>query len=120
MGSAAARTSNRRVWRGQRIQPREQTLLDAALERQGARQGETAGHLLRAQRAWELPQGQRVAPRLGDQLVADSLVDGAGECCAEQLAGVVAAESLDGELWQVGEVVVDLTHGQHDSDAFRA
>ena len=102
---------------GQRFQPCEKARFDPALQRHRAGQREAAGELGRAERARQLLQRERVAARFGDQLVAHTPVDRAGQRPAQQGVRVVVAQARHGQLRQIGETLIDLAHGQNDRDA---
>jgi hypothetical protein len=74
VGSAAASDSSRRVWAEARRRPPE-AFFDGARQRYRAGEPEPAGQFRRAQSPRQLQQGQRVTPRLGEDLVPDTPVD---------------------------------------------
>ena len=62
-----------------------------AREPHRAGKSEPARQLRRGLSAWQLEQGQRVAMRLGDDLVADPRIDRPGERRVEQRPGVIVS-----------------------------
>ena len=72
---------------GQLLEPPQEALLDPARQRQRLRQPEPARQLRRREPARELQQRERVAARLGDDPVADALVEPARDDGREQRRG---------------------------------
>ena len=72
----------------------QEAALDPARERARVRQPEAAGQLGRRQPARQLQQRQRVAARLGDDPVADPLVQPPGRGRGQQRAGVARRRAL--------------------------
>ena len=81
-----------------------EALLDAARQRHRAGEPEPAGQLGRRQSAWQLQQRQRVAPRLGDDLVAHPRVDRPGQHRVQQRPRVGVPQPADRQLRQPGQV----------------
>ena len=67
----------------------------------------------------QLQQRQRVAARLGDDLVADPRVQGPGERRVQQRPRVVLAQALDHELRQSRQLVARLARREDQADRFR-
>jgi hypothetical protein len=67
----------------------------------------------------ELQQGERVATCLGDDAVAQPVVQWSGDHGVQQCSRVRVAEPVDRQPGQpVQAVVVPLTNGEHDADGF--
>ena len=86
-----------------------------------AEHAEPAGQLGRGEPARELEQRERIAAGLGNDPVADSLVEAPWNPRRQQRAGVPVAESLDHELRQPVELlhVARLANREHHSDRLR-
>ena len=105
----------------QRPEPSQEALLDA--DRQRTRRGhpEPAGELGRRQPARQLQQRQRVAARLGDDAVADALVDAPPDADREQPVRIVVADALHDQCGQAVELagVAGIAHREHHRDPLR-
>ncbi len=97
----------------------DHALLDAALQWHRAGEREAAGNFGGAQGSWELAEREWIAPRFCDELIAHTHVDWSWDRELEQLACVVVSESLDDELRQTSELLVDCAHRERDHDSFR-
>ena len=110
-----------RVRRGQLQEParvgRElvEALPEAVLDAHRARWTEPARQFRGTHRAWELQQRERVPARLGDQPLADVIVEPAGDDRGQQRACVVVVEPGELELGQTRNPV-RLTHREHHRD----
>ena len=89
----------------QRPDPAPEHLLSAAWHRHRARQAEPAGQLRDGQLPRQFDQGQRVAVRLGDDLVPYPLVDLDGQHQVKQGARVRLAEAPYRQLRQPSELI---------------
>ena len=79
---------------------------------------QAAPELSRAQGAGKFLQRQRVAARFDDQLIDDPFVDHPGCYRLQQLARLIVVQTLDEELRQVRELLIDHPHRQDKRDAF--
>ena len=77
---------------------------------------EAARQLGRAHVPRQLQQGQRIAPGLGDDPLADALVEPAGHGRRQQRSRVLVAEPFEPQLRQARDVAViaRLADGEHD------
>ena len=106
--------------RRKRRQPPPEDVLDTAGKRPRARQPESAGQLRRRRSVGQLEQGQRVAAGLGDNPVADSLVQAAGDDRGQQGPGVSIGQSLQRQPGKASEVAPRgrITGAEQHGDGF--
>jgi hypothetical protein len=90
-------------------------VFDPVLPRVGVWQAEPACQLGDGQLAWQLQQGERVAPGLGRDPVADVLVEAGLGRRVEQGVGVGLAEPGDLQLRQPEQVRGPVTGGEVNS-----
>ena len=92
--------------------------LDPARQQGAVGQSEPSRQLARRQAARQLQQRERVAPRLGQNPVADPRVQWPADSRRQHRARVVVAEPVDEELRQAGELVrvAWLADGEHHGD----
>ena len=104
--------------RRERFEAPEEALLDLAGQRPRVGKAEAARQLGGREAAGQLDQRERVAARLGDDPVADPLVEHPGQRRREQRTRVVVPDPLDGQLRQTGEPirVARLADGEHHRD----
>ena len=107
--------------RRKRVEPAKEAPFDAPRQRPGVWQAESAGELTPRQAARQFQQRERVAARLRDDPVTDTLVQAPADTGAQQPSCVAVCESFDGHLGQAIEVrfVVGLADGEHHGDPFR-
>ncbi len=103
----------------QRLDAPPETLLDPPRQRHRAGQPEPASQLLRGQPAWQLQQRQRVAARLGDELIADPLVQRAGQRRAQQRPRIVVPQPPDHQLRQPRQITGRDPGREHQPDRLR-
>ena len=115
-GSAAASSSSRRAGLGQRLQLPEEALLDPPRQRRRAGQPEPARQLRGRQPPRQLQQRQRVALRLGHDLVPDPVIDRPGQRRVQQRPRVALAQPPDFELRQPGQLRARLPGREHQAD----
>ena len=118
-GSAAATSSRRRASSESassdgRSSPRSVPASACALD-----QAEAARQLRRRQPPRQLEQRQRVAACLGDDPVADPLIQLEPHRRAQQRAGIAIAHALHLQLGQVLKLLARLARGEHDRDRLR-
>ena len=102
---------------GQSFEASYEAVLDLAGERRTA---EAVGELGRGPGAGEFEQGERIAPGLGDDPVADPRVDRSWQHRIQQGPRVGVAEAADLELVEPGQLVVQaVADGEHHHDRFR-
>ena len=118
-GSAAASCSRRRVSGGSAASRRRKLSSMRLGERHRAGEPEPARQLRRRHPPRQLQQRQRVAARLGDDLVADPRVQGPGQDRVQQRTGIVLAQTLDDEFRQSGQLIARHTSCEHQTDRFR-
>jgi hypothetical protein len=87
-------------WPRQSTDPAREAGLDAARERCGAGKPEAAGQLGHRQSPGQFQQRQRVATRLGDDLIANVRVDRPGQRLVEQRPGIGLRQAPDPHLRQ--------------------
>ena len=99
----------------ERGDPPPEPVLDPARQRGGA---EAAGELGRAHVARQLEHRERVAARLGQDPLADALVDPPGDHRGQQRASVPFVEAVEPQLREVGQVALRarLADGEHERD----
>ena len=107
--------------RGKRLEPAEEVLLDPTSHRYVLRQPEAARQLGLRQPAGELQQCEWVAAGLGDNSIADTLVQRAREDGRQQRTGIVVVQAADRELRQAEQLLLVswLTDREHDGDRLR-
>ena len=88
------------------LHPTREGLLDAGRQRSAVGQPEASRELCRVAAARQLEQRQRVAGGLGDDAVADAIVQPAGDHGLEQRPRVVVRQTLHGELREPRQRVV--------------
>ena len=118
-GGSAAATSSRRRASSESARPPDEALLDMAREIRHRDKPEAAGQLRGRQAPWQLHQRERVPARLGDDPVADLVVDPNRDRAPEQGAGVLAAQAAQlqfgqGKCWRHR-----LADREHDPDRLR-
>ena len=118
-GSAAASSNRRRASSESACELPDEALLDPSREALRAQQPEAARQLRRREASRQLEQRQRIAPRLGDDPVADPLVELESHRRAEQRAGVAVAHAAHLELGDVLELLARLACGEDDPDRLR-
>ena len=113
-GSAAASCSSRRVSAGSALQPP----LEGVLEHPRAGRTEARRQFRVAHAARQLQQGQRVATGLGDDPLADVLVEPAGDDRGEQGARILVIEPLQAQLRHARQLALlaRLADGEDDRD----
>jgi hypothetical protein len=104
----------------QRPQAPGEGVLDLPLQRQRVRQPEPAGQGRRAHPVRELEQGERIAPRLRDDPVADPLVERPWECRAQEHARIGGGQAVQDEVGQPGELLAGVrqAHGEDHAQRF--
>ena len=106
----------------QLLEPPQEALLDPARERQQLRQPEPAGQLRRREPSRQLQQRERIAACLGDDPVADALVEPARDDGREQGAGVLVVEArraTSSGRPTSSRSVARLAHCEHDRHRLR-
>jgi len=100
--------------------PPLEALLDPAGQRRRAGHAEPAGQVRGGYRPGQLKQGQRVAAGFGDNAVADSLVEPAGDDRGEQGPGVSIGQSFQCQLGKAGEARrrAGVAGAEHHGDRF--
>jgi hypothetical protein len=96
-----------------------EALLDRTRERRRVGQPEPARKLCGRHAARQLQQRQRVAARLRDDPVADSLVDRPADRRAEEGPRVSGAQTVDHQLGQDVELRAAVAHGEHQGNGLR-
>ena len=121
VGSAAASSSSRRVSAGSASIRRRKlsSMLPESVERHRAGQPEPAGQLRRRQTPRQLQQGQRVAMRLGDDLIADPRIHRPGQRRVQQRPRIVLPQPLDHKFRQSRQVTGRDTGPEHQADRLR-
>ena len=113
---AAADVARRRT---SALDPTNEALLDPSWEALRLEQAEAARQLRRRQAARQLEQRQRIPARLGDDPVADSLIQLEPHRRAQQRAGVAVAHAAHLQLGHVLKLLARLARGEHDPDRLR-
>ena len=101
-----------------RVEPPPEALLDPPRERHRGGEPETARQLGGRHAPRQLQQRQRVAARLGDDLVPDTGVQGACERRFEQRARIVVAQALDQELRESRQLIAGRASGEDQAHRF--
>ena len=111
-GSAAASCSSRRAGSGSASiwRPKLSSIRPVSGDR--AAEPEPARQLRRGQPARQLEQGQRVAVRIGDDLLPDPRVQRAGQHRFQQQARVALGQAADGQLGQARHVLIRDPRGE--------
>ncbi len=104
----------------ERRDPPQEALLDPARHRERAGHAEPAGQLRRGRPVRQFEQGQRVAAGLGDDPVADPLIQAAGEDRGQQRPGVSIRQSGEHQLRKASQVVsgAGVTRAEQHGDRF--
>ena len=102
-----------------RVEPPPEALLDASRERYRAGESEPARQLRRRQSLHQLQQRQRVAARLGDDLIAHPRVQGRGQHRVQKRARIALAQTLDHDLRHSRQIVARRARREHQADRFR-
>ncbi len=102
----------------QRAEPPHVVLLDLTGKVPGGGEREAAGELRRGHGLRQLQQGQGVATRLGDDPIADMVIEPARDDRDQEGASVVLGEPAEGELRQAVQhpLVRRLAHGEDDQE----
>ena len=101
-------------FRGQGLVAAQETSLKFSRQPRHARNGETARQLVRRQPAGQFQQRQRVAARLGDDLVTYLAVHAARpDHRVQQHPRVTVGQAADGQLRQPGEVIAVCPRREH-------
>ena len=109
-------SSRRRERRGELPEPAPEARFDAARDRHGDRQRETAAELRGGQSARQLEQRERIAVTLDDDAVEHLVVDTIGERRAQQHQRIGFVEAVDGELGQTAQVTRDGARPERERD----
>jgi hypothetical protein len=101
------------------VDPPPEARFDAARERCRARETEPSRQLLRRQSARQLQQGQRIASRLGDDLIPDPRIDRRGQRRGQQRARIGLPQPLNGQLRQPRQVAAGGSGPENQANRFR-
>jgi hypothetical protein len=103
---------------GKRLDPSEEPLFHAAGQRHRVRESEAEGQLGRCPPAGQLQQRQRVAARLGDELVEHCRVERAVERRPQQRTGIRVVQAGDDQFRELAERLVgpDRPGREHQCD----
>ncbi len=106
---------------GQLVEPALETLLDPARQRDQIRHPEPPGQLGGRKPSRELQQRERVPPGLGDDPVANAVVEAAGDDGRKQGARIFVVQPVEEKLRQAAQLRrrAGLAHGEHERDGFR-
>ena len=100
---------------GQRLDLPPEAVLDPPGQRDRAAEPEPARQLRRGQPAGQFEQGQRVAVRVGDDLLPDPRVQRAGQRRVQQHPRVALGQPADGQLRQARHVLARDPRREHQA-----
>ena len=97
-----------------------EVVLDMARKGSRAGQHEAAGELSGASTPRQLHQRQRIAARFGDQAVADTIIESAGDDRRQQGTRIAILKSFERQFRQICQLacVARLANREHDRDRF--
>ena len=98
--------------------PPPECLLDAPRDRYRVRQPEPARQLRRGHSPHQLQQRQRVAACLGDDLVADLLIQRSSQHRVQQRARIAVPQRPDHQLRQSGQLAAQNARRENQTDRF--
>ena len=96
-----------------------EAFLEPPRKRDRAGQAESARQFGRCQAPRQLQQGQRIAARLGHDLVAHPRVQRPGECRVQQGSRITVPQALHDQLRQPAQLLAGLADGEDQAHRFR-